>query len=288
MNGSQSVLVTGANGFIGSALVAHLAAAGWRVTGSGRNKPVALPRSIEWRKYDLSWSTLPADFFDGIDVVIHAAMARRSGDDYAINVAGSTLLLDEAHKRGIDRFAFFSSLAAHESALSIYGRQKYAIEQVVHSRGGLVIRPGLVLGPAGAFGAMCDYLRSHRFVPLFAGGGQPLQTIYVGDLIEATGAALADDLRGTFTAAEIDPVKYRVFYEALCERIGNRVTFVPIPFWAAELAISTAAALRVALPIDRDSVLGLRAMRRDSGTRLPGLPARTYRENIELAMLSPQ
>lgn len=288
----RSLLVTGANGFIGSAFAAHAAANGWRVVGAGRRRPAELPETMAWRAYDLTWPSLPPDLLDGIDAIVHAANARHgvSRDDFAINVKGSTLLSDAARDRGVERFAFLSSLAAHEDALSEYGKQKYAIQQLVEERGGLVIRPGLVLGSGGAFGAACEYLRGHRFVPLFAGGAQPLQTIYVGDLVEAIRLALEGGVRGTFTAAEAEPVRYRTFYETLCERLGTHVVFVPVPFFAAEMAIGAAAALRVPLPIDRDSLLGLRAMRADNGPRLPvaGLSQRGFKENIDLALGDPQ
>jgi nucleoside-diphosphate-sugar epimerase len=130
-------------------------------------------------------------------------------------------------------------------------------------------------------------LRRHRIIPLFGGGAQPVQTVFIDDLVTVAYEAVERELRGTFTVAETDPVPYREFYEAVCRRLDVRPIFVPIPFWVADAMLRLASAFGVALPIDRDALLGLRAMRTDVGPRLcaPGA-TRTYLENIDLALVS--
>jgi nucleoside-diphosphate-sugar epimerase len=284
----RAVLVTGANGFIGSELVRGFAARGWRVIGCGRRRPQNLSEAIVWRDYDLTWPVISSALFDGVDTVVHAAIARggERGQDFAVNVNGSATLFEQARAAGIERFVFLSSLAAHEDALSEYGKHKYVVQRLVDERGGAVVRPGLVLGAGGAFAAMSAYLRAHRFVPLFAGGRQPLQTIYIGDLVDAIAAVVERDLRGTFRAAEDEPVPYATFYEVLARRLGTRAVFVPTPFWIVKAAIGVASRLRVKLPIDSDNLLGLEAMRKDETPRLPGagFSIRDYRANLDLAL----
>jgi nucleoside-diphosphate-sugar epimerase len=284
----KTVLITGASGFIGSALVRTFSAKGWRVIGAGRTHPPGLRDGVEWRAYDLAWTSLPDDFLEGVDAVVHGAMMKQSADErsFDINVAAGKMLLDRAHQRDITRVAFLSSLAAHDGALSQYGKHKYVLERHFDQRGALVIRPGLVLGNGGLFASMRDYLRSHRYVPLIGGGNQPLQTIHIDDLTAIVTDAIERDVRGTFTAAEREPVTYRRFYEALCERLGVKPRFVSVPLWAATAAIATAPRLGIELPVDRDNLLGLQAMQWDEGPGTDSVP--DFRRNIELSLSEPE
>jgi nucleoside-diphosphate-sugar epimerase len=276
----STVLVTGGGGFIGTALIRRFMAHGWRAIGCGRRQPAGAPNGSEWRSYDLAWTALPDELFENVDALVHAAVVK---ENFELNVEGGTLLLEAAQRRRVKQIVFISSLAAHERAASQYGRQKYVLERLFESRGALVVRPGLVLGDGGLFASICAYLSRHRLLPLIGGGKQPLQTVFVDDLTEAIYGAVTRDLRGTFTVAERKPVPYREFYQALCARLGTNAAFVPIPFWAADLAVQAAALLRIRLPIDRDNLLGLRAMQADYRPRLdpPEGPVADFRANIE-------
>ena len=281
----RGVLVTGGGGFIGSALLRGFDARGWRAIGCGPRRPPA--NRFEWRAYDLGWRQLPDELFEGAGVLVHAAYAKR---DYDRNVAGTMLLCERAARCGVRRIVFLSSLAAHADALSSYGKQKYELEKRLGALGALVVRPGLVLGNGGLFGAMCAYLRDRRIVPLIDGGRQPVQTVYVEDLVEAICDGVERGATGIYTVAEEEPVAYREFYAALADRMRVRVRFVAIPFWAAGLAVTAAGALHVALPIDRDNLLGLRAMRADRGPRLdpPGRRTGNYRDSLARAFADAQ
>ena len=220
----KTVLITGASGFIGSALVRAFSAKGWRVVGAGRTQPPALPDGVEWRTYDLAWTSLPDDFLEGVDAVVHGAMMKQSADErsFDINVAAGKMLLDRAHQRDITRVAFLSSLAAHEV------RYRNTASRSTYSNGISTSAAHWSSGPV-SFSATAAY--SHRcattcarieYVPLIGGGNQPLQTIYIDDLTERSQTAVDRDHKGAFTAAEDEPVSYRRFYEDLCASLGAK------------------------------------------------------------------
>lgn len=276
----RGVLVTGGGGMIGGALLHACAARGWRAIGCGRRKPAAA--AFEWRAYDLTASELPDALFDGVDAVVHAAYVKQR---YEVNVGGSRLLLERAQRCGVRQVVFLSSLAAHPAARSHYGKQKYELERIFAAAGALVVRPGLVIGNGGIFGAIAASLRQRRVVPLIAGGRQPLQTAYLDDLTDATCAAIDRGASGVFSVAERLPVSYAAFCAELAAVLPARVTFVPVPFWLADVAVTTASALRIRLPIDRDNLLGLQAMRADTGPWLdpPGRQTSDFRESLRRA-----
>ncbi|MBV8491686.1 MAG: NAD(P)-dependent oxidoreductase [Candidatus Eremiobacteraeota bacterium] len=276
------VAITGASGFIGSALVDEFLAHGWRVAGCGRQRPAALPAEVEWRHYDLNEPEVSATLLDGADVLIHGALV---AGDYDVNVAGGRRLLDEAQRRGV-RMVFLSSLAAHEGALSSYGRQKWVLERLFAERGALVVRPGLVVGDGSIFRTTCEYLKTHRVVPLIGDGRQPLQTVFVGDLVAAVRWGVEMRMTGVYTVAETEPVGYGMFYRAVARQLGREPMFVPVPFPLALMAFRVAKRLGVRLPVDQDNLLGLRAMRPDNGARLeaPDRPVGRYAENISRAL----
>ncbi len=113
----STVLVTGGGGFIGTALIRRFLANGWRAIGCGRRQPANVPDGAEWRSYDLAWTALPDELFEGVDALVHAAVVK---EDLDLNVAGSTLLLETAQRRRVKRIVFLSSLGgARASGVTI-------------------------------------------------------------------------------------------------------------------------------------------------------------------------
>lgn len=257
----KTVLISGANGFIGRALVDYFSAQGCRVIGLVRNTTAA----FESRVFDLTEKNIPENLFDDVDVFIHAAYVKQTGkkNTYTINVDGSLRLFDAAAKAGVKQLVFISSLAAHADALSVYGRQKFAIEQQAAARGYTVIRPGLVLGHGGLFASLSDHLEKSNKIPLVGGGNQPLQTVHISDLVHAVGAAVERNSKGVFIIAETPAISYRRFYEMLCEQKKTKPFFIRVPYWVMKTAIAVANSIGIKLPVNKDNVLGLQAMRFD-------------------------
>lgn len=251
-----TVLVTGSNGFIGSAVLQAFHARGWNVVAATRGHSRAANATS--RFYDLSADRVPADLLDGVDVVVHAACARGPGSR-AINTRGTTLLFEVAAQRAV-YFLFISSMAAHEGALSDYGRHKFEIEAFLYGRAGIV-RPGLVLGHGGLFGRIRNFVLRYRVIPMIDGGRQPLQTIYIDDLSAIIQDLVDNRSRGLVLAAETPPTTYKAFFEAFRAALGMHVALMNVPSWALFSALRVARRLAIRLPIDEDNVLGLLAMR---------------------------
>ncbi|WP_019024030.1 MULTISPECIES: SDR family oxidoreductase [unclassified Thioalkalivibrio] len=191
------VLVTGASGFVGGAVVARLAGEGrWRPAAASRRELVT-PEEAEWVMspslgVDADW----ASAVRGAEAVVHAAarvhvMDEDSADPLAeyrqTNVEGTLALARQAAGAGVRRFVFVSSIKVNgeETApgqafasadvpapMDPYGVSKAEAEAGLFALGRetgmeiVVVRPPLVYGPGvgGNFARMMHWVA--RGVPL--------------------------------------------------------------------------------------------------------------------------
>ncbi|MCC6951296.1 MAG: NAD-dependent epimerase/dehydratase family protein [Phycisphaerales bacterium] len=258
-----TIAITGASGLLGSALCARFASSGWRVRALSRTRPASLPPGATHHPCDLP-TTLDESALDDAHAVIHAAYSMRSRSrsrDRLTNIEGSARVLAAA-RRAHARFVFVSSVSAHDAAQGFYGQSKLQVERTLDPARDLIIRPGLILSPhAGLFARMRRTIRSTGLAPLFGGGHQPVQTIHIDDLTLAFQRALELDLTGTLTVCEPSGLTIRDLF-LLTARLEHRpLRVIPLPFGPAILALRTAEALRLRLPVSSDNLLGLRSMR---------------------------
>lgn len=116
-----TVLVTGANGFVGRALCHRLAVAGYRVRGAIRqlgdqqSEPgVEFVLSPDLNSPDADWT----EALLGVQVVVHAAArvhVMNPGADHlqmlhSVNTAGTAILAKAAAKAGVRRFVYLSTI----------------------------------------------------------------------------------------------------------------------------------------------------------------------------------
>jgi UDP-glucose 4-epimerase len=164
------VLVTGATGFVGRAVVTAFAHDGRAVRAAVRRPPQpALAAGVEVVQHpDLSQSFDWAPFLDGVDQVIHLAGIAHTGGVAPelydrVNRQATAELAAAAARGGVRHFVFISSVRAQsgpsaDHALTerdepaptdAYGRSKLAAEAAVRASGVqfTILRPALFYGP---------------------------------------------------------------------------------------------------------------------------------------------
>lgn len=115
------MLVTGGTGYVGSHSIAALARAGHGIRVLARSStrvPAALgPLAVEGVETAIGDVTDPAAVeraLVGCDAVLHAASvfsmdARRADEMHSVNVRGTEIVLDTAHRLGLDPIVYVSS-----------------------------------------------------------------------------------------------------------------------------------------------------------------------------------
>ncbi len=260
------VIISGADGFIGAALVRQFSSAGWKVRGLvHRLSQKSLPSgAAEWFDFELGGAVDERALDRPADALVHCAFTTRGSHDaasIAVNRRGAAELLELCRRRGIGSFILISSMSAHEGAVSLYGREKLAMEKMLNPSRDLAVRPGFVIGDGGIFRRLVRSLHLAPFVPLFYGGRQPVQTVHVDDLALAVFRCVERGVRGLVTVAEREPASIRAFYGAILERLGERKRMVPLPGGPALLALRVVEAMGLRPGLTADNLLGLKAMR---------------------------
>lgn len=263
----QSLLVTGASGFIGSFIVEEALSRGMEVWAAVR--PTSSRRYLADERIRFIELDLSDDRRLGAQIaahvaqhgpwqgVIHAAGAtkcRRPADFFKVNTEGTlrlarTLLREKALA---GRFVFISSLsvcgALHETDGRVftaadvpqpntaYGRSKWEAEKGLAAIEGLdyvVLRPTGVYGPRER-----DYFLMAKSIVRhvdFAVGyrKQVITFIYVADLVAAALAGLTEgDTGGVYLLSDGGEYASRTFSDLLQQALGvRRVLHVCAPLW---------------------------------------------------------
>ena len=213
---SDTVVVTGASGWLGQNLVRALADRG-RVrclvpTGADTAALQLVSPSVDVVVGDVRHPSTADRLFDGIGAdatVFHAAAvihpASRTRDLFDVNVGGTQLVLDRARRAGVRRFVHVSSnspFGANRSALDRfdesspynpylgYGRSKQEAEEIVRrsdARGDIaavIVRPPWFYGPFQPERQTQWFraVRTGRF-PLLGDGSQRRSMVYSGNLV---------------------------------------------------------------------------------------------------------
>jgi nucleoside-diphosphate-sugar epimerase len=285
---SRVCALTGAHGYVGSALRRGLTAAGWTVVSLSRRDTLS-GDEIRWSLEDESISGALREELRRREVsaVVHAAWDLRlvrPRDLERVNVQGSLRLLDEAQAADVPRFVFISTISAFDEAESYYGKTKLAVERAVAQRGGVVIRPGLVYGerPGGMFGALKAQAGRGAIIPLLGSGRYAQYLVHEDDLAAAVVAAVSAERvpQRPVTVAHPDPRPLGSLMQQLAQSQGNNPRFVSVPWPLVYHGLKLAEAAGLKLGFRSDSVIGLVRHNRhpDLNASLLGVTPRPFTE----------
>jgi UDP-glucose 4-epimerase len=265
------VVVTGATGNVGSAVLEALAAdeGVTEVVGVARRVPSPLDPKVSYVAADVARDDI-AQHFTGADAVIHLAWmfqpTHRPEVTWAANVGGSARVFDAAVEAGVSTLVYASSVGAYSPApgslvdeswpthslpTASYGREKAYVERLldtVEARHPDLrvarLRPAFIFQRRAATeqrrifaGPLMptSLLRPGRLPVLPWPRGLQLQTVHARDVAEAYRLAVrTDSARGAFNVAA-EPV---LDGAAMGDLLGTRP--VPVPRSLARGTLSAA------------------------------------------------
>jgi nucleoside-diphosphate-sugar epimerase len=279
------ILISGANGFLGSHVAERLQEQGHELRLMLRSTS-----NVDFLNAVHGYERVNADLRDaaslssvavGIDTVLHmggVTLARTEAEYQAANGTGTANLVSAAVAASVRRFVYVSSLAAHgpspspqprpldapAAPVTAYGRSKLSGEYAVQARQQhlqtVILRPPAVYGPRDR--ALLPLYRAGKLgiFPLLGDGMNLASFAYVDDAVDAIVKATISETppAAVYTFEDGQPHTWRALVDAFSRATGRKIHVIPTPEWlykAAGYAGGLAGALvRKPLPLSPEKV----------------------------------
>jgi uncharacterized protein YbjT (DUF2867 family) len=256
----MKILITGSTGFLGQRLAEALHASGHLVISSGR-KPYLRETDATAHRLDLQHQD--ADFTTDFDPAVW--VTRLAGVDVVINTVGilrehGEQTFEALHRRapqalflaaslvGVRRVVHISALGADASARSRYHITKKLTDDFLAALplDWVIVQPSLVYGPGGISAGLFDMMAALPLIPVPERGQQPVQPIYIDDLVEAIQSLVEADQPQHRRVALVGPsaMTLRGFLSKLRRGMGmGKARFIYVPLFLMRTVARTAAVM---------------------------------------------
>jgi nucleoside-diphosphate-sugar epimerase len=262
----MKVLVTGASGFVGAAVLRRLEAEpGCDVRAASRRPRVGPASGPEWvTAPDLSPEADWRPCLAGVDVVVHLAAhvhvmspGPESATEYQrVNVLGTRRLAQEAVAAGVRRLVFLSSVKVHGESGKFdetspmtpadpYGVSKRDAEAVLRQLAAetglevVIIRPPLVYGPGvkANFRSLLDAVRKGTVLPL-ASIANRRSLVGVDNLADVIAVCLGHPAAASeaFLVSDGEDVSTPDLIRKVAAATGGHARLLPVPVWCLRVA----------------------------------------------------
>ncbi len=231
------LLLTGATGLIGSALLRRLTAGGTSVRCLVRDPRRLGPERV---RVQIALGDLgdPPSFRNalrGVDTVVHLAASIRdqsAGSIEELNGIATWRMVQAAERAGVQRFVFFSVLGASTHHRGRLFRAKALAEQAVRESpvASTVFAPSIVYSPGDSWLTLLERLSLLPVMPLSGLGRAVYAPIWADDVADCVMADLgrrAGEER--FELVGPDLLSHRQIIRLVLRGAGRRRVIVPVP-----------------------------------------------------------
>jgi uncharacterized protein YbjT (DUF2867 family) len=295
-----TVLVTGANGFVGSNVVPALAGDGRHVVALVRTEAHArdlLDRltdvdrgRVETRLGDVTRIETLRSALAGVDAVVHLAAIPRDRNGGAslrlVNTEGTRNVVVAIRDAGVRRLVHLGALGITDDPELHYASSKAKAERIVAESGldWTILEPSLLFGPGdGFFNLIANLVRmSPGLVPMAGLGRSRFQPFAVSDLARVVVDVLGqpDAFVRVFELGGPRWWTYREIVGEVLDAMGAHRLVVPVPVPLVALVARSAELVGLPFPVASDQ---LRQLALDNVTELDAVPRAFGFEPLDMA-----
>ncbi|MFN2617498.1 MAG: NAD(P)H-binding protein [Thermoleophilaceae bacterium] len=231
------ILLTGATGTIGSAVLRRLVAGGESVRCLVRD-----PRGLGDHRVrvQITLGNLgdPSSFRNamrGVDTVLHLGASIRDqprGSIEELNSVATLRLVQAAERAGVRRFVFFTALGAKRHSLTRFFRAKALAQEAVERArmSTTVFAPSIVYTPGDPYLTLLERLSLLPVMPVSGSGRALYQPIWAEDAADCVIASLErDGDRATYELAGPHVLSYDEIVHAALRPLGRRRPLLHVP-----------------------------------------------------------
>jgi NADH dehydrogenase len=239
------LLLTGATGLVGSALLSRLLAEGADVRCLVRD-----PRRLGAKRVrvqialgDLADPPSFRNALRGVHTVVHLAASIRDqprGSIEELNGIATWRMVEAAERQGVERFVFFSALGASTHHRTRCLRAKALAEQAVREAGvrSIVFAPSIVYAPGDPWLTLLERMAWLPVMPVSGRGRAAFQPIWADDVAacvmsalreDGTGAAVGAAAHRRYELAGPETLSHNDIVRTLLRSLGRRRPLLHVP-----------------------------------------------------------
>ena len=251
-------LITGASGFLGSAIVKKLVKQGEKVVSLDIIEDKEISKISEFYKIDVS--NISQDYkkiFKDVDFVHHNAalvpLTKAGIDFFKANVNGTKNILEQSIKYNVGHFSHMSSSAifgkpkknenvdySKYNPTGIYGKSKYLAELEVKKKFNSkskffkscsIIRPRPIIGKErlGIFEILFDWVADNKKIPVIGSGNNTFQFAHTDDLVDVSIETAKKNISGIFNIGTNDYSTLKNDLNEAFKIMGSKSRVIGIP-----------------------------------------------------------
>jgi NADH dehydrogenase len=232
------LLLTGATGLVGSALLPRLTAAGIPVRCLVRDPRRLGPERVRVQIAlgDLADPPSFRNALRGVDTVVHLAASVRdqpAGSIEELTGIATWRMVQAAERAGVEHFVFFSALSASAHNRTRLLRAKALAEKAVRESKvrHTIFAPSIIYAPGDRYLNLVHRLSLLPVMPIGGGGRALFQPIWAEDVADCvmTALHLSTDGSRRYELAGPDTLSHRDIIDIVLRSFGRRRAVVRVP-----------------------------------------------------------